>query len=217
VKIRIGWLLLGGMVLAAWLPAQSVADVAKKSKEQSKDKKARVVITDEQLKSVKPAASAGGTVDGGASTAESGGSRTSSSGGTKKSPEEETNDYYQSLFTECIKRVNDQIGKFRSSYAEGLRVARDTDSHELHGSYLQRKATVEDCNRQLQTIATDILVTEKVFEKLHDKARKAGCSKKVMREAEQAFKQAIDPWKKEFLKHKDSFPGMQAGFPDPKK
>jgi hypothetical protein len=45
-------------LLSAGVSAQSVAGVAKKNKEQSKDKKARVVITDQTLKSAPAAGSA---------------------------------------------------------------------------------------------------------------------------------------------------------------
>ena len=46
------------VLLSVAAEAQSVADVAKKSKEQTKDKKARVVITDEKLKGGASAGSA---------------------------------------------------------------------------------------------------------------------------------------------------------------
>lgn len=61
-EIRTGCRLFLIAAAFAWLgasaPAQSVADVAKKNKEQAKDKKSRVVITDSTLKSGAPAGSA---------------------------------------------------------------------------------------------------------------------------------------------------------------
>ena len=59
-------------LLGAAAPAQSVADVAKKNKEQAKDKKARIVITDQTLKSApaaEPAESASASPAGGAQPA----------------------------------------------------------------------------------------------------------------------------------------------------
>lgn len=193
-----GWL----AVLASVLAAQSVADVARKSKEQNKDKKARVVITDQQLKPVKPAPAkavgeAGGLPEGGAGEAGE-----SPDGIPPKSTEEEASNYYRSQFEACQKRLVQQIAEFEQTYAEALKRAQPPPGtpEGLYGGYLQRKAEVENYNERLSKMAAGIVQTQREFVEMQKKARKADASRKMMREAEDRFRKHYDPWEKKYLK-----------------
>ncbi len=199
---RIVWLAGWLAGLAAVLAAQSVADVARKSKEESKDKKARVVITDQQLKPSRPApANAAGNAGGlpGGAPGEEG---EPPDGILPKSTEEEASDYYRSQFETCQKKLAKQIVDFEQTYADGLKKAQPPPGtpQELHGGYLQRKAEVEDYNERLSKMAAEILQTQREFVELQKKARKAGASRKMMREAEDSFRKHYDPWEKKYLK-----------------
>lgn len=199
---RIAWLFGWLAVATAVLAAQSVADVAKKSKQESKDKKARVVITDQQLKPVKPAppkavGDAGGLPGDGSE--EEG---NLPDGAPPKSSEEEASDYYRGQLGACRDRLVKQIAEFERTFAEALKKAQPPPGtpQELHGGYLQRKAEVESFNEQLSKMAAGILQTQREFVELQKKARKAGASRKMMREAEDSFRKFFDPWEKKFLK-----------------
>lgn len=128
MKARICWLASWLAVLAFGLAAQSVADVARKSKEQSKDKKAKVVITDQQLKPskpapAKPAGDAGATGESGA-----GGEAVPPEGATPagtplKSVEEEATDFYRGQLETCQKKLEQQVADFERTFSEALKKA----------------------------------------------------------------------------------------------
>jgi hypothetical protein len=193
-----GWLAVLGAVLAA----QSVADVARKSKEENKDKKARVVITDQQLKPVKPAPAKAVGDAGGLSGSGPAGEGEPPDGAPPKSSEEEASDYYRGRLEACRDRLVKQIAEFEQTFAEALKKAQPPPGMPpgLQGGYLQRKAEVESYNEQLSKMAAEILQTQREFVELQKKARKAGASRKMMREAEDGFRKFFDPWEKKYLK-----------------
>jgi DNA repair exonuclease SbcCD ATPase subunit len=193
-----GWLALA----AAGLAAQSVADVARKSKAESKGQKARVVITDQQLKPSKPAPAKAVGDAGGVSGTGLGEEGVPPGGIPPKSTEEEASDHYRGRFEACLDKLVKQIAEFEQTFAEALKKAQPPPGAppELHGGYLQRKAEVESYNEQLSKLAAEILQTQREFVELQKKARKAGASRKMMREAEDGFRKLFDHWEKQYLK-----------------
>jgi len=193
-----GWL----AVAATGLAAQSVADVAKKSKEESKDRKARVVITDQQLKPSKTAPAKAAGDAGGLPPEGAGEEGNSPDGAPTKSPEEEASDYYRGRFEACQDKLVKQVAEFERTYAEALKKAQPPPGtpQELHGGYLQRMAEVENYSEQLSKMAAEILQTQQEFVEMQKKARKAGASRKMMRETEDRFRKFFDPWEKKYLK-----------------
>jgi hypothetical protein len=192
-------------VLALGLAGQSVADVARKSKEQSKDKKAKVVITGQQLKpskpATKPAGEAGATGESGAGGEAVPPEGAPPAGIPSKSTEEEATDHYRVQLETCQKKLEQQVADFERTFSEALNKAQPPPGtpQELHGGWLQRKADVENYNEQLSKMAAEILRTQREFAELQKKARKAGSSRRMMREAEDRFHKSFDPWEKKYL------------------
>ena len=202
MRARFVFLSLGLAILAAGLAAQSVADVARKSKEESKDKKARVVITDQQLKPVRPVPPKAVGDAGGLPGAGAGEEGSLPDGAPPQSSQEEASDYYRGQLEACRDRLVKQIADFEQTYAEALKKAQPPPGtpQDLYGGYLQRKADVEQYNEQLSKLAAGIVQTQREFAELQKKARKADASRKMLRETEDSFRKCYDPWEKKYLK-----------------